>query len=52
MVLFGLKNQTEPNYIGFGKYKPDWTEIWFKPNQFGSVKFGFLFCYKTRNLIR
>jgi len=34
MFWFELKKLTEQSYIDFEKYKPDRTEIQFKPNQF------------------
>jgi len=34
MFWFELKKLTEQSYIDFEKYKPDRTEIQFKPNRF------------------
>ena len=41
-VRFRLKKSTEPNYSIVAKIEPNRIENRFKPNQSGSVKFGFL----------
>jgi len=55
MVRFGLvwfkpQKPTELRNSNFLKFKLNRIEFSFKPNQFGSIKFGF-FAIKSKNLI-
>jgi hypothetical protein len=49
-VRFEPQKPTEPSNSNFWKFKLNRIEFSFKPNQFGSVKFGF-FAIKSKNLI-
>jgi hypothetical protein len=41
-VRFEPQKPTEPSNSHFLKFKLNQTKFWFKPNRFGSIKFGFI----------